>query len=593
MSGRAAEPKLLDSRRLTGPNLYGTSPGAVVTLGFPDGYDIDAFIERWKAALARGLAVLGWTAEIHVRQWEHGEGREEGTGERGAELMFTAPVDRLYAAADLDEWAVARARGEPEPEGSLAVIAERAAFERERREGLLELLAAADERGVPWLLDDDEVSLGYFDQCIRWPLGRERVLPSPEDVDWIRLGQRPVALITGTNGKTTTTRLLARICRKQGLRVGNTSTDGLYVDEQLIEAGDWTGPGGARAVLRNPDVGVALLEAARGGLLRRGVGVHRCAVAVITNIARDHLGEYGIVDLGGMAAAKGIIAKIVEPSGRVVLGADSPPLVAWAKGQRLPAPIVWFSLDPESEVLRAAGAHEVWTVRDAQLVRIEGGETTALCRIDEVPIALDGLARHNLANALAAAAAARGLGFDDAAIAAGLREFGADPQDNPGRARLWQLSRPDGGRMRVLLDFAHNLAGISAISEVVRGIAERSGAQPTVCFGMAGDRSDADLQKLAAALFALNPRRVILREQPEYARGRDPAEVPRVLEAGLRAAGEVPIAHARGEIESLELAIADEAISPSDELFVVVLVHTEREEVDEWLRRRGATPTAS
>lgn len=589
MTGRKAEPKLLDSRRLTGPNVYGKSPGAVVTLGFGRSFDIDAFIERWKAALARGLAELGWTADCHVRCWQ----REGLDAQRGAELMFTAPVDRLYAATDLNEWAVERARGEPEHSGALAVIAERATFERERRTGLLELLAAADARGVPWLLDDDEVSLGYFDQCMRWSLGRERELPNPAAIDWIRLGPRPVVLITGTNGKTTTTRLLSRIVRKQGLHVGNTSTDGLCVDERLVEAGDWTGPGGARAVLRDPDVEVALLEAARGGLLRRGAGVHRCAVAVITNVASDHLGEYGIVDLDGMAAAKGIIASIVEPSGRIVLGADSPALVNWAKDLQLPAPIVWFSLDPSSPVLAAAGKQaEVWTLLDSHIVRIEAGATTRLCRIDDVPIALRGLARHNLANALAAAAAARGLGFDDEAISAGLREFGSQPQDNPGRACLWQLSRQNGGRARVLLDFAHNLAGIAAISEVVRGLAGRRG-QPTVCFGMAGDRSDGDLQALAAALTDLNPRRVILREQPEYARGRDPAEVPRVLEAGLRAVSEVRIDHACDEIESLELALADEAVPASEDLFVVVLVHTEREEVDDWLRRRGATPPAS
>jgi cyanophycin synthetase len=587
VAGPKAEPELLDSRRLTGPNLYGESPGAVVTLGFRDGFDIDAFIERWKIELGRGLTELGWFADLHVRKWV-------GEGQRGAELMFTARVDRLYAATDLNEWAFARARGEPEPTGALAVIAERATFEQARRQGLIELLDAADARGVPWLLDDDEVSLGYFDQCIRWPLGHERKLPSPAAIDWIRLGPRPVVLITGTNGKTTTTRLLARICRKQDLRVGNTSTDGLYLDERLIEAGDWTGPGGARAVLRNPDVEVALLEAARGGLLRRGSGVRRCAVAVITNIARDHLGEYGIVDLAGMAAAKGIVASIVEPSGRVVLGADSPALVAWAKAHKPPAPIVWFSLDPNSRVLKRAGKKaEVWTILGSQLVRIEGRQTTALCRIDEVPIALGGLARHNLANALAAAAAARGLGFGDAAIAEGLREFGSQPEDNPGRARLWQLSRPDGGRARLLLDFAHNLAGIAAITEVVRGLAGRGAERLTVCFGMAGDRSDADLHALAAALTALQPRRVILREQPEYARGRDPAEVPRVLERGLRAVSDVGIDHARDEIESLEMALADEALSRSDELFVVVLVHTERDEVDEWLRQRGATPSAS
>jgi cyanophycin synthetase len=568
---QAADVAVLDSRRLTGPNLHARSPGAVVTLRFGDDVDPVAFIERWRAALERALTTLGWSAELHVRRWEAEDGR-------GAELMFTAPVDRLYAATYLNEWAVARARGEAEPEGALAGIAELARDERAQRRGLVELLTAAESRGVPWLLDDDEVSLGYFDQCVRWSLGREHELPSPDAVDWSRLGPRPVALITGTNGKTTTTRLLARIARLAGCHVGNTSTDGLCVDEQVVDEGDWTGPAGARAVLRNPAIDIAILEAARGGLLRRGAGVRSCTVAVITNIARDHLGEYGIHDLADMAAVKGIVATIVEPGGRVVLGADSPALVAWARAQRLAAPIVWFSLDARNDVLVRAqqdGA-EVWTLLDAEVVRVVGDETTRLCRVDELPIGFGGLARHNLANALAAAAAARGLGFDDATIVAALREFGAHVRDNPGRANVWDIARPSGGRVKVLLDFAHNLAGIAAMAEVVRGL----GSRPTVCFGMAGDRSDDDLRKLAAALISLDPRRVILREQPAYARGRDPAEVPRLLEQGLRTVSDVPITHVRDEIESLELALTN---SEAGEL-VVVLVHTQRDEVEEWLR---------
>jgi cyanophycin synthetase len=585
-------PELLDSRRLTGPNLYGRKPGAVVTLAFDDDDDPAAFIDRWLAHLGRGIAALGWTADVHVRSWQ-------SEGRRGAELMFTASVDCLYAATDLNDWAVARARGEPEPADALEIIAESARFQQTRRRGLVELLAAADARNVPWLLDDDEVSLGYFGRCVRWPLGLARELPSPSEVDWSRLQARAgasrhgqVALITGTNGKTTTTRLLARIARLAGFHVGNTSTDGLYVDEQLVEAGDWTGPGGARAVLREPKVEIALLEAARGGLLRRGAGVRSCSVAVITNITHDHLGEYGIVDLDGMAAAKGIIATIVEPQGAVVLGADSPALVAWAHAQRLPAPIVWFSLDPAHPVLAQAqgvGA-EVWTVVDGHIVRIAGAQTTRLCRADELPISLGGLARHNVANALAAAAAARGLGLADAAILAALREFGARAEDNPGRARMCEVKRPSGDRVRLLLDFAHNLAGVAAISDIVRGL----GRRPIVCFGMPGDRSDEDLRAIAAALTSFDPRQVILRELPDYARGRDPADVPRLLEQGLRAVSDVPIAHACGEVGSLELAlagaVAGAGAEPCD--LVVMLVHTERDEVDAWLRERDATSLA-
>src|SRR5690606_10521637 len=173
-------------------------------------------------------------------------------------------------------------------------------------------------------------------------------------------------------------------------------------------------PGGARAILRNPTIEVALPEAARGGLLRRGVGVPRADVAVITNVAEDHLGEYGVFDLAGMAAAKGVVTSVVDSSGCVVLGADSPALVEWARGQTLRAAIVWCSLEQDNPVLldALAAGGEVWTVVDGGVARRagsgEGITTTTLCPVDAMPFGHGGRARHNVANALAAAAAARG-----------------------------------------------------------------------------------------------------------------------------------------------------------------------------------------
>ncbi|PRP92452.1 Cyanophycin synthetase [Enhygromyxa salina] len=572
--------ELVDSRRLTGPNLHCRSAGAVVELRFGAGVDREAFIGRWREALARALTALGWTAELHARPFESPEGL------RGAELMFSAAVDRLYAATEVNEWAVAVARleaeAEPEP-AAMARLAAVAAQEQAERRGALALIAAAEARGVPWLIDDDELSLGYFADSGRWPVA---ALPEPESLDWSRLRGRAIALITGTNGKTTTTRLLARIAARQGVRVGNTSTDGLCVDEREVESGDWTGPGGARAVLRNPAIELALLETARGGLLRRGAAVSSCAVGVVTNVASDHLGEYGIFDVEGMAMAKGIVAKIVAPGGRVVLGADSPALVAWAAAQELAAPIVWVSSEPDNPVLAEARARggEVWTVVEGGVVRSVGLERSELCRVDEMPLSLGGLARHNVQNALAAAAAARGLGFDDAAIVAGLREFGARPEDNPGRARVWQVTRRGGETVDLLLDFAHNLAGLEAISELVRGLARR----PLLCFGMAGDRGDDQLRAQARALVSFRPRRIIVRELGSHRRGRAPGEVPRILDQALRAAGLDPgaILHTESEVASLDAAL--ELAEPGE--LVVVLVHTERDAVDAWLREHDARP---
>lgn len=581
--------EIVESRRLTGANVHSRAPGAVLELrcdpgidpGFDLGFDLGELIGRWKQALAEGLTTLAWTAELHVRRFVDAGGRE------GAELMFSAAVDRLYAATELNEWALACALGQLDADSSgarLAEIAEAARAEQRDRMGALALIAAAEARAVTWLIDDDQLSLGQFGDAQIWPI---HALPEVDAIDWSSFQRSPLALITGTNGKTTTTRLLTRMLRKHGRHVGNTSTDGLYVDERRVESGDWTGPGGARAILRNPSVEVALLEAARGGLLRRGVGVPRADVAVITNVAQDHLGEYGVFDLAGMAAAKGVVTSVVDASGSIVLGADSPALLEWARGQQLRAPITWFSLEVDNPVLvaaLAAGA-EVWTIVDGCIARRAGlgggAATTLLCPVDAMPFGHGGRARHNVANALAAAAAARGLGVADQAISAALREFGSSAEDNPGRAHIGSVQGPS-GPVQLLIDFAHNLEGLAAIAELAR--AYFGPTAPTVCFGMAGDRSDDELRTIAAALMEFEPSRVILREQPAYLRGRNPGEVPAVLEQGLIEAGLDP---ARISFAVDEPASIEHAIEAGAEL-VLLLVHTEREAVSRWLRAHGA-----
>lgn len=583
----------LDSRRLTGPNVHCASAGAVAEVRF-DGLPEPA-IARWRAHVTEGAAELGWSIAIHVREFLDAEGRA------GAELMFTAPVDQLYAATELNEWAIARAAG-VEAENDLATVADHAAAERAQRAGALALIERAEREGVDWLLDDDALSLGYFDDAQTFVFA-EGPLPGPEAIDWTGFRRHPVVVLTGTNGKTTTTRLLARLVRRAGLRVGNTSTDGLCVDEVLVEAGDWTGPGGARAVLRHPGLDVALLEAARGGLLRRGLGVRSPDVAVITNVDRDHLGEYGVFDLAGMAAAKGIVARAAKADGKVILGADSPALVDWA-ARALPDPgeaapsagrarVVWFSLDPDSPVLlehRRTGG-ETWTVEGGWMVchPAGGGSPRKLVPVADIPLTLDGHARHNVANALAAAAAAHALGLEDRAVVTGLLEFGARPEDNPGRAHLWTVPRdredPAAGSVDLLVDFAHNLAGLTAIQALVA----RDGRRPILSFAMAGDRSDEDLLALGAALREFEPRSLVLREQVGTLRGRPLGEVPTKLAAGYGVgpgdgAGAVTIVE--DEPSALDFALADSA--PGD--LVVLLVHTERDAVAAWLSENRARP---
>jgi cyanophycin synthetase len=561
--------ELVDGRRLTGANLHDRRPGAILEVRFEADEDPDSAIAAWRAALGRGLAALGWTAEVHVRR--HGAGR-------GADLMFTAEVDRLYAACDLAEWAL-----EGADPAELPMIAESAAREQRARRGCLDLIARAEAEGVPWLIDDDQFSLGHGAHARIWPIGE---LPDPATLEWSSFGAPlPTVLITGTNGKTTSARLLARIVRLAGLHVGNTSTDGIDVDEQVIDEGDWTGPGGARLLLRRPDVEFAVLEVARGGMLRRGLGVERADAALITNISDDHLGEYGIDTLDDLAEAKAIVASVVGSEGRLVLGADSAPLVELARRRQFASPIVWFSIDANHPVVvehRARGG-EACTVIEGVVCWCRGDVVEPLLPITAIPLTIAGRARHNIANVLGVVGLARALALPDSAIVAALREFGTAVDDNPGRARAWAVP-VEGGEVTVLLDFAHNLAGFATMAELVGGL----GRSVVISFGMAGDRSDEELRALASALLWFGPRLAVVREQGDYMRGREHGEVPRLLVEGLARAGHPAdaILFAEDEVESLGVALA--RALPGE--LIVLLVHTDREGVAAWLREVAARP---
>ena len=556
--------RLQDIRRLTGPNLHLEVPGAIAEVTFADGEDREAAISRWRERATRALTAIGWPVQLAVRVHAH-----------GADLVFAAPVDALYLATDINEWAV-------HPAGDLdeELPKWREALARERTPARSALLTAAAARDVPALLDDDALSLGHGRRSVTWLKGQ--LLPSPDKLDWSTLARIPVALITGTNGKTTTARMLARIARAAGLVPGNTSTDGMTVGERVLEEGDWTGPGAARIVLRHPEVELAVLEVARGGILRRGLAVDRCGAAVVTNISADHLGEYGVDDLATMARVKAVVGSVVAPHGRVVLGADSQPLIDLvASGHRFPAPIAWFALraDNPTVVAHRARGGEAWFVADDHLTRARGEQTTPLVAVADLPSAFGGAAEHNVLNALAAAALAAALGIPDETIAAGLRAF----TDNPGRATLVRV-----GDVRVFLDFAHNPGGIHSIRRLIANL--RGEHRLLVSTGVAGDRRDEDIRDIARAIHDLAPDRVIVRDLEHYLRGRAPGEVPALLRSTFIDLGMSPasVEVARDEVDVLTRGLA--WARPGD--LVAILVHVDREQVHAALQRLGASTSA-
>ncbi len=531
--------RVLDSRRVTGPNLAAREPGAIVELAL-DGADADVVIAAWRAAIAR---TLPWPGEPHVRRFAG-----------GLALFVPGPIDALLPLTDLNEHAVACAEaalaGAPPPALDPAVLAAIAAA---HVPGLAELAAAALAHDVPLLVDEVVITLGAGPGMLSWP--RETPLPAPAAIPWARLTRIPIALVTGTNGKTTTARLVARIARLAGRVPGLTSSDSITIDERIVERGDYSGPEGARTVLRDPTVNLAVLETARGGILRRGLAVERCDAALITNVSADHLGDYGIDDVPTMARVKSVVASIAR---RVVLNAEDAQLVALAPIIARAEDTMWFGGDG------SRGAH-AWFVRAGMVVARGVFGERELLAVADVPIAFGGHAPYNVANALAAAALADTLDLPDAAIVEGLRTFTSSATDNPGRGNIVDA----GHGVSVLLDFGHNAAAVHGVIGLARSFVTAPGARLRVTIGMPGDRSDAELGEVARGIAAGGPAEVVVRELgPGLLRGRAPGATSAVLAAALAAAG-VSVRHAKSELAALELLLA--ASQPGD--LVLVLVH--------------------
>jgi cyanophycin synthetase len=402
----------------------------------------------------------------------------------------------------------------------------------------------------------------------------------------------PVVSITGTNGKSTVTRLITHILVCAGRRVGTTTSDGVLVNERLVEPGDWTGPGGAQQILSRSDLDVAVLETARGGIVLRGMGYESNDVSVVTNVSSDHLDLQGIHTLPELAEVKSTVARVTRPDGVAVLNGDDRFVAAIARTVRARVALFTLVVGGSAAVRRNVAAGGLgYAVADGFVVELDrgrGGATriTEIVELRRVPIAVGGLARHNVANALAAAAAARALGATVEQVADGLVDFRPTSDRSPGRLNLFRL-----GSRIVIVDFAHNEAGIAAVLDVAEGVAAGGAgraAPVTAIVGTAGDRPDDTLRGLAR-IAAERAQRVAIKETQKYLRGRTRESVIGELLAGVRSAGrqttDVPVYES--ETEALRAELADPGGPPR---VIVLLCHEERDEVFRLLERLGARP---
>lgn len=561
--------RLDEVRRLTGPNLLWHHSGAIVDV-FVDAGDAQVVAECWQNWVHKLMAEFGWGDE-HSTYRLHAE---------GANLAISAPLDALYVACDLAELAwdccAAELQLQPCPDWQPKLAALRSELAAEQNPALLSIVAAAQKHQVTVLSDDDELSLGMGATSQLWAMNR---LPESSQLQWSDYRDIPVAYVTGTNGKSTSVRLAAQIAKCAGLQAGVTSTDFIKVGEEVIDYGDYSGPGGARTLLRDPRTEIAFLEVARGGILRRGLPVAKVDAALVTNVASDHLGQYGINSVAELAQAKFVVAKALDSSAVLVVNADN----EQTRQQALQCDntLCWFSTAKSNQLIQQQlkeGGRAVF-VEAGRFKYGQKGKTTDICALTDAPMTMGGSAQHNVQNALGVIGLSIAMGISVAAIVAGLKSFGSNAEDNPGRGNIYQLENS-----KVIVDFAHNEHSMRAVVEMVKRMPAK---RRLVMFGHAGDRSDADIRDLTMAVRGLEADIYLIAELEDYLRGRELGELPQLMTQVLVDSG----------VDKSQIQVVDNPVVGTqtavelarDDDVLLLFVLAQRDAVHQWLSQRVAT----
>lgn len=500
-------------RRLTGPNLLSDYPGAIIDVEF-SGVGHNTVLECFSDQLEHCLNAVGWESSYYHRFYEN-----------GMSVSISAPMDVLYSACDLLELAWDCCKDELMNADAISfgerLDALKKSIAEEKNDKLLALIAAADKQKIVCLSDDDEVSLGTGPKSQTWTVDD---FPLAKDVKWENYSNIPVALITGTNGKSTSVRLAAEIAKCAGFQAGVTSTDFIKVGDTIIDEGDYSGPGGARMLLRDKRTEMAFLEVARGGLLRRGIPVNKANTALVTNAAADHLGQYGINTVDDIAQVKLMLGKAIADDCLLVLNADDERLITYSSVYQVP--ICWFSTNPNHPLISSNRQLTLPCVyiENSELIYSEHSQQS-MGNIKDFPMTVNGTAMHNVQNALGVVGLCKALGINNDAIISGLKRFGKRPEDNPGRGNIYTVEG-----VTVIVDFAHNAHSMQAVMDMAKNMPAN---KRHVMFSHGGDRSDAEILDVADTVWALQPSTYILAEIEVYLRGREMHEINRMVKKHL------------------------------------------------------------
>ncbi len=578
-----SSPTIVDSRRLMGPNLLHAGLGAVLDVALDDAtpeYNA-TLLTAWHERVAAIADALGWPDSETTQRVYAG----------GASLFVTAPIDQLMTATEVTEaaWLFAEAvasgtqHADIDVTPILAFAMNEARVDADGRRRFVDLFEEAQRLALNVTFDETSVFVGTGAGARGWLLD---AIPRVDDIDWLAVRDIPIVLVTGSNGKTTVVRMVAAMARAAGHTVGYTCTDGVWIGGTQVESGDYSGPAGARRVLQDPTVTLAVLETARGGMLRRGLALQHASVAAIVTLSADHFGDYGITDLATLADAKMIVSRAVRGTGTLIYNRDIPALVsAVASYSGLVESVSLEDLNSARTEPRTHGDLQKQAEDEGTAVSRRSGQSPLLrgsvraefgrdaqmsaAELRAIPATLNGTATHNVLNARFALTIAETLKLGPNAVAA-LKTFGADPRDNMGRLMVFAL-----GGVTIVIDYAHNPQSVAALIAATRAI---PAARRAIALGTGGDRDDHALQEIAKAAFDSGIIDLyIAKEMPKFLRGRAPGSISGVLLAALRALG-VPksqLVNAPDDITAARAALQWAHVGD----VILLTVHDQRDDV--------------
>ncbi|MBK2149778.1 Mur ligase [Francisella tularensis] len=549
------------SRRLVGPNLFFKETGTVLDVPLVD--NRDELTKLFYQEANRILLALDWQDIKITHKFFN----------NGVRFAMTAPVDITMPACDVIDfiWLSTREGFET---GVFKTIEEAKRkliplIDEDKNLTYRKLYELAKSKGFNAFRDKNKAFIGSGRGCYEFDLDNDSI----DDIPWQDIYDIPAVIVTGTNGKTTTVRLTDYICRVAGKLTGYTSTDWVKVNDQLIDEGDYSGPTGHQFVLTNKKVEVALLESARGGLLKRGLIETYVNAAAVTNVSADHLGEDGIETVAELAEAKSIVFRALGQGSHGIINLDNSYMKE--RFDKFSCAKIVVTQNPQQHDMKyyLSKADYACIVEDGNFVWVEANSKKVILPVIEAPLTVRSFAKHNIENAMIAIALSFKLGISFDVIEKALRSYSNDPKVNRGRANVFEWDNKV-----AILDYAHNEAGMEALLNMVK--AYDKGGKKYLMIGTTGDRKYL-ISGINDIILKHNLDFIVIKETEKYLRGAKPLELPLLIRKDLADKGydisNTYISH--GEIDGVKFLV--EKLESND--MAIFCCQAELEEVANYL----------